>query len=125
MTEPGPALELRTGPGRTFLHLLLSTLVVSVMNFTVWFAVTFWVYLETRSVFATGLIAGIFLVSIARHRHLVREPGRPPPQEDRDAVVGGRLDGAVRRLPGDLPDRPRRPRSVTRAACACGCSSSS
>ena len=29
---------------------------------------TFWVYLETRSVFATGMIAGIFLVAIARHR---------------------------------------------------------
>src|SRR5215213_4517786 len=65
MTETSPALDLRTGPQRTFLQLLLSTLVVSVINFTTWFAVTFWVYLETRSVFATGLIAGIFLVSIA------------------------------------------------------------
>jgi DHA3 family multidrug efflux protein-like MFS transporter len=65
MTENSPALNLRTGTQRTFLHLLLNTLVVSVMNFTVWFAVTFWVYLETRSVFATGLISGIFLVSIA------------------------------------------------------------
>jgi MFS transporter, DHA3 family, multidrug efflux protein len=65
MTQTTPALDLRTGTQRTFLHVLLSTLVVSVINFTVWFAVTFWVYLETRSVFATGLIAGIFLVSIA------------------------------------------------------------
>lgn len=65
MTETSPALDLRTGPERTFLHLLLSTLVVSIVNFTVWFAVTFWVYLETRSVFATGLISGIFLVSVA------------------------------------------------------------
>ena len=65
MTRTATALDLRTGPQRTFLHLLVSTLVVSVINFTVWFAVTFWVYLETRSVFATGLISGIFLVSIA------------------------------------------------------------
>ena len=65
MADTTPALDLRTGSQRTFLHLLVSTLVVSVMNFTVWFAVTFWVYLETSSVFATGLIAGIFLVSIA------------------------------------------------------------
>src|SRR6478672_1930836 len=65
MTETAPALDLRTGRQRTFLHLLLSTLVVSVVNFTVWFAVTFWVYLQTRSVFATGLISGICLVSIA------------------------------------------------------------
>jgi len=63
--QPAPALDLRTGTQRVFLHALLSTLVVSVINYTVWFAVTFWVYLETRSVFATGLIAGIFLVSIA------------------------------------------------------------
>src|SRR3712207_9157974 len=34
-------------------------------NFTVWFAVTFWVYLETRSVFATGVISGIYLVFTA------------------------------------------------------------
>ena len=65
MADTTPALDLRTGSQRIFLHLLVSTLVVSVMNFTVWFAVTFWVYLETSSVFATGLIAGIFLVSIA------------------------------------------------------------
>ena len=65
MADPTPALDLRTGSQRIFLHLLVSTLVVSVMNFTAWFAVTFWVYLETSSVFATGLIAGIFLVSIA------------------------------------------------------------
>jgi MFS transporter, DHA3 family, multidrug efflux protein len=45
-----------------FLHLLANTLVASVVNFTVWFAVTFWVYLETRSVFATGVISGIYLV---------------------------------------------------------------
>src|SRR5919109_4803599 len=46
---------------RTFHHALANTLVASVVNMTVWFAVTFWVYLETRSVFATGVIAGIFL----------------------------------------------------------------
>ena len=57
-----PHLDLRTGPQRIFLHVLLNTLVVSVTNFTLWFAVTFWVFLETRSVFATGMIGGIFLV---------------------------------------------------------------
>lgn len=34
-------------------------------NFTVWVAITFYVYLETRSVFATGVVAGIFLVATA------------------------------------------------------------
>ena len=47
----------------TFVQLLANVLLVSVINFTVWFAITFFVYLETRSVFATGMIAGIFLVA--------------------------------------------------------------
>jgi len=54
-----------TDPRRIFHHVLANTLVVSVMDFTVWFAVTFFVYLETRSVFATGIIAGIFLAFTA------------------------------------------------------------
>ena len=53
------------GRRRVFHHVLANTLVVSVMDFTVWFAVTFFVYLETRSVFATGIIAGIFLTFTA------------------------------------------------------------
>jgi MFS transporter, DHA3 family, multidrug efflux protein len=65
MAAQGPRLDLRQPAQRTFLHLLLNTLTVSVTNFTVWFAVTFWVYLETQSVFATGMIAGIFLIAIA------------------------------------------------------------
>ncbi|MEQ3553077.1 MFS transporter [Pseudonocardia nematodicida] len=60
MTEK---LDLRDGTQRVFAHLLVSTLTVSVVNFTVWFAVTFWVYIETQSVMATGLIAGIFLAA--------------------------------------------------------------
>jgi MFS transporter, DHA3 family, multidrug efflux protein len=31
----------------------------------VWFAITFWVFLETKSVFATGMIAGVYLVLTA------------------------------------------------------------
>ncbi len=54
-----------SGDLRTFYQILINTLLVSVINFTVWFAVTFWVYLETRSVFATGVISGIFLVLTA------------------------------------------------------------
>jgi len=65
-TRPGRTPLLRRGDPavRTFGHLLVSVLLVSVMNFTVWFAVTFWVYLETRSVFATGVIQGLFLLSM-------------------------------------------------------------
>ncbi|MFI5717349.1 MFS transporter [Nocardia sp. NPDC051750] len=50
---------------RTFAQLLVNVLLVSFINFTVWFAITFFVYLQTRSVFATGMIAGIFLVAMA------------------------------------------------------------
>ena len=73
---------LQRAHDRVFLQLLVNTLLVSVINFTVWFAITFWVYLETRSVLATGMVAGIFLVATVAERHLVRQPGRPLPQED-------------------------------------------
>ncbi|MEJ3749523.1 MFS transporter [Actinomycetes bacterium KLBMP 9797] len=53
------------GDRKTFYQLLVSTLLVSVINFTVWFAITFYVYLQTRSVFATGVISGIFLAMTA------------------------------------------------------------
>lgn len=53
------------GDTKTFYQLLLNTLLVSVINFTVWFGITFYVYLQTRSVFATGVVAGIFLVLTA------------------------------------------------------------
>ncbi|WP_188236985.1 MFS transporter [Sphingopyxis sp. LK2115] len=48
-----------------FHHLLANNLVANITNFTVWFALTFWTFLETRSVFATGMIAGIYLVLTA------------------------------------------------------------
>jgi len=48
-----------------FHQILANTLASSITNFTLWFALTFWVYLETQSVFATGTIGGVYLVSIA------------------------------------------------------------
>ena len=48
-----------------FYQILGNNLVANVTNFTVWFAVTFWVFLETESVFATGMIAGVYLVMTA------------------------------------------------------------
>ncbi|RDE08406.1 MFS transporter [Pelagibacterium lacus] len=47
-------------------HLILgNNLVANITNFTVWFAITFWIFIETQSVFATGMIAGIYLVFTA------------------------------------------------------------
>lgn len=48
-----------------FHQILGNNLVANITNFTVWFALTFWVFLETKSVFATGMIAGVYLVLTA------------------------------------------------------------
>jgi len=50
---------------KPFHQILANNLVANVTNFTVWFALTFWVFIETRSVFATGMIAGVYLVFTA------------------------------------------------------------
>jgi DHA3 family multidrug efflux protein-like MFS transporter len=49
----------------TFRRLLLNTLVSGVTSSFLWFALTFWVFLETRSVVATGVIGGAFSVTSA------------------------------------------------------------
>ena len=50
---------------RIFYTLLGNTLATSVVNNTIWFAITYFVYLQTHSVFATAIIAGLFLVLTA------------------------------------------------------------
>lgn len=50
---------------RDFYHLLANSLLVSITNFTVWFAIIFFSYLQTQSVFVTGMISGLYLVSVA------------------------------------------------------------
>ena len=46
----------------TFRKLLWNALVSGVMSSFLWFALTFWVYLETKSVIATSVIGGAFMV---------------------------------------------------------------
>jgi MFS transporter, DHA3 family, multidrug efflux protein len=50
---------------RTFHAAVANTFVAGLTNTFVWFAVTFWVYLETRSVIATSVMAGVYLTTIA------------------------------------------------------------
>jgi DHA3 family multidrug efflux protein-like MFS transporter len=50
---------------RAFHLILANNLVQNVTNFTVWFALVFWAFLETRSVFVTGMIGGVYLVFTA------------------------------------------------------------
>ena len=52
-------------PAVTFNRLLANTLVSAVTSSFLWFALTFWVYLETRSVVATGVIGGAFSIASA------------------------------------------------------------
>lgn len=48
-----------------FLHVLANTALANVTTAYLWFALTFWVYLETRSVLATGLIGGAYMLFVA------------------------------------------------------------
>jgi DHA3 family multidrug efflux protein-like MFS transporter len=48
-----------------FHRLLTNTLVSGVTSSFLWFALTFWVFLETKSVVATGVIGGAFSISSA------------------------------------------------------------
>lgn len=50
---------------RTFLHVLVNTACANVTTSFLWFALTFWVYLETRSVLATGVIGGAYMLLVA------------------------------------------------------------
>ncbi|MGX5696540.1 MFS transporter [Agromyces soli] len=50
---------------RTFAQVLVNTMVANVTTSFLWFALTFWVYLETQSVLATGVIGGAYMLLIA------------------------------------------------------------
>lgn len=50
---------------KIFYQALGNTLISTVTNMTVWFALTYFAFLETQSVFTTGIVAGIYLVVVA------------------------------------------------------------
>jgi DHA3 family multidrug efflux protein-like MFS transporter len=50
---------------RTFAQVLVNTAVANVTTSYLWWALTFWVYLETRSVLATGVIGGAYMLLVA------------------------------------------------------------
>jgi DHA3 family multidrug efflux protein-like MFS transporter len=47
---------------KIFYHLLGNSLVALVTNMFVWFCLTYWAYLETKSVIITSLVAGMFAI---------------------------------------------------------------
>jgi DHA3 family multidrug efflux protein-like MFS transporter len=65
MTLPAEQVAAAASDEATFRRLLVNTLVSGVTSSFVWFALTFWVYLETHSVVATGVIGGAFSISSA------------------------------------------------------------
>ena len=50
---------------RTFAHVLVNTMLANVTTSYLWFALTFWVYLETRSVLASAIVGGLYMIFIA------------------------------------------------------------
>ena len=50
---------------KTFYAVLANSLVAFLANTFVWFAATFWAYLETKSVIATSVMAGVYTITIA------------------------------------------------------------
>ncbi|MCF3140641.1 MFS transporter [Paenarthrobacter sp. AR 02] len=60
-------LSLRTPAerSRTFTGILVNTALANITTSYLWFALTFWVYLETRNVIATGVIGGAYMLLIA------------------------------------------------------------
>ena len=112
---------------RTFHLLVANTLVASVTNNFLWFALTFWVYLETRSVLATAIIGGGYMLLVAvsgmffgtfvdRHRRktsmLLSSASRSAPSRSPALVYARRAGrGAARsRPPGVLGVHRARPR---------------
>ena len=54
-----------TAKTRAFTNVLVNTLIANVTTSFLWFALTFWVYIETESVLATGVIGGAYMLLIA------------------------------------------------------------
>ncbi|MDR6197244.1 MFS transporter [Siphonobacter sp. SORGH_AS_0500] len=50
---------------RIFYEIVVNSLAASLVNNFVWFALTFWVYLETKSVLTTSLMAGVYSGTVA------------------------------------------------------------
>lgn len=50
---------------KLFSHVLVNTLIANVTTSFLWFALTFWAYLETHSVLATAIIGGAYMLFVS------------------------------------------------------------
>ena len=66
-SQVAPIIEEPKSPGglRTFHQLVANTLIAGTANNFLWFALVFWVYLETRSVVAASVIGGAYMLLYA------------------------------------------------------------
>jgi MFS transporter, DHA3 family, multidrug efflux protein len=70
MSSPDEAAEAAPAPApahgmRTFAAVLVNTAAANVTTSFLWFALTFWVYIETENVLATGVIGGAYMLLLA------------------------------------------------------------
>lgn len=68
MSDDAARPAARTVPAhgmRTFVHVLVNTAAANITTSYLWFALTFWVYLQTKSVLATGIIGGAYMLLLA------------------------------------------------------------
>ena len=56
---PGPTAM------RTFHHILINTAVANITTSYLWWALTFWAYLETRNVLVTGIVGGAYMLLVS------------------------------------------------------------
>ena len=50
---------------KQFYHILINSLIANVVTSFLWFALVFWLYLETKSVLVTGVLGGTYMVLVA------------------------------------------------------------
>jgi DHA3 family multidrug efflux protein-like MFS transporter len=50
---------------KNFLQVLLNTLIANVTTSFLWFALTFWAYLETQSVIASAVVGGVYMLFVS------------------------------------------------------------
>ncbi|WP_425280484.1 MFS transporter [Leucobacter viscericola] len=64
VAENADALQVKRNM-RTFLQVLVNTAVANLTTNFLWFAIVFWVYLETKSILATGVLGGAYMILLA------------------------------------------------------------
>lgn len=63
MSAARPAASI--DKGRAFTQVLVNTFIANLTTNFLWFAMTFWIYLETRNVLATAFLGGSYMLLLA------------------------------------------------------------